>query len=482
MKYSIRQILIFLFVLIGIIGIFFVMIISFFFYRSNINYVVQERITDLKVISNIISGPFLTLRTELYPGTIENIFRETLKNPGMVFIRIINLQTATIEKSGDEREVGTKIKHTHFPLFERDVQIHKGISKAGEPITEFTIKSRDGTNFWMGVSFENIKKDILSASIMLGGIILILLIITVLSTFLLVRKIIIKPLISLMRSFERLKNKDYNVHLYETSVVEMQRVFESFNQMVNKIKETESRLTEELKRAKELDQMKSEFISTASHQLRTPLSAVKWTLKMIIDGDLGKLNTEQKTFLMQGYQSNERMIRLINDLLNVARIEEKRFGYTFSLIQLEDLIENVSRDFIHAIDEKKIEFSFKKPSETLPKVQIDPSRMRLVLQNLIDNAIKYTHEKGRVTISVKHSKLYLEVSINDTGVGIPKNQQDRLFTKFFRGDNVIRMQTKGTGLGLFIVKNIIEKHGGKIWIESDENKGSTFYFTIPIPF
>jgi signal transduction histidine kinase len=236
----------------------------------------------------------------------------------------------------------------------------------------------------------------------------------------------------------------------------------------------------DISREKEIENMKSEFVSTAAHQLRTPLSAIKWTLQMIIDGDLGYLSPEQKTFLMQGYKSNERMINLVNDLLNVARIEEGRFGYQFSLIHLEDLIQATIQDFIHKIQEKKINFQYLRPSNPLPKVNVDPAKMRLVIGNLIDNAIKYTPKNKQVTISIKYDKLNLEVSIKDSGIGIPADQQKRLFSKFFRSENAVRAQTEGSGLGLFIVKNIIEKHKGAIWFESAENKGSNFCFTLPV--
>jgi signal transduction histidine kinase len=475
MKYSIWRILFLLSVLIGITGILFVLGISLFFYQYNVNQVIKDKIVSLELISNTIAGPSWTVK-DSYPGTVENIFRGALKMPGVKFIRIVNTDTKTIEKSGDKTEVGIRIDN--LPTFKREVIVRDNYFN-GEPIKEFSIRSRDGSNLWMGVSLKNVKKNILFAAMMIALITLLLLAIVVI-VFILVRHTIMKPLLLLINAFERIKNGDYNTQLDETKITELQNVFHSFNKMTKKVREAERRIMEELKRTKQLDKIKSEFISIAAHQLRTPLSAVKWTLKMIIDGDLGELNPEQKTFLLQGYQTNERTIRLVNDFLNVVRIEEGRFGYKFSMIQMEDLIESVVHDFTHKIKEKKIKFTYKKPASPLPKVKIDPSRMRLALQNLIDNAIKYTPKGGSVTIFIEHSKLKIKVCIKDTGIGIPKNQLNRLFSKFFRSDNAIKKQTEGSGLGLFIVKNIIEKHGGKISVESEENKGSTFSFTLPI--
>lgn len=233
------------------------------------------------------------------------------------------------------------------------------------------------------------------------------------------------------------------------------------------------------RRLKEVDQMKTEFISVASHQLRTPLSAIKWILKMIIDGDMGALNKDQKELLIKGYQSNERMIMLINDLLNVSRIEEGRFEYRFIRMQIEEVVDKVIEETISEIKNRRIRFNYNKPTKPLPKVSIDPQKMHLVLQNLIDNALKYTPSKGIIVINLELHGNYIIFSVRDNGVGIPSYQRDKIFSKFFRADNVIRMQTEGSGLGLFIVKNIIENHNGEAWFESEEGKGSCFFFSLP---
>ena len=236
----------------------------------------------------------------------------------------------------------------------------------------------------------------------------------------------------------------------------------------------------DISREKFIEQMKTEFVSLAAHQLRTPLSAIKWTLRMILDGDLGEITREQEDFLQKTYQSNERMIHLINDLLNVTRIEEGRYLFKPALAQIEDVINPIIKSYREEMKRKKITFTFKKPKTRLSKVKIDKEKIGLAIENFIDNALKYTFPGGQVTVTLKCGKKEIEFSVKDTGVGIPKDQQDRIFTKFFRGANVIRMETEGSGLGLFIAKNIIEAHGGTIWFESKEGRGSTFRFTLPI--
>src|SRR3989338_9147524 len=238
----------------------------------------------------------------------------------------------------------------------------------------------------------------------------------------------------------------------------------------------------DVSRERVVARMKSELISIVAHQLRTPLAAIKWTLRMILDGDVGQITSEQKTFLEQGYASNDRMIFLINDLLNVARIEEGRFGYEFVETDLIALIEKNVANFQLAARSKNISLIFEKPAVETHRVTIDSSKIDLVFQNLIDNAIKYSLPGGRIELKAEPYKdrPFLLVSIKDSGIGIPSHQVPRVFTKFFRGDNVIRFQTEGTGLGMFIVKNIVRRHGGDIWVESEEGKGTTFSFTLPL--
>ena len=232
-------------------------------------------------------------------------------------------------------------------------------------------------------------------------------------------------------------------------------------------------------REKNLDKMKSEFISIAAHQLRTPLSAIKWSIKLILDEDEGKINEGQKALLAKGYASNERVINLVNDMLNVSRIEEGRFGYFFVPEDFADALKIVLGTLENEIKERKIKVVIKKP-DSLPLVLMDKQKIVLVLQNLLENAVKYTPEEGRIEVTIEQGKNNLHVYIKDNGVGIPKEDKKKMFSKFFRASNVIRMQTEGSGLGLFICKNVIETHGGHIKFKSEEGKGAEFSFTLPI--
>jgi len=241
-------------------------------------------------------------------------------------------------------------------------------------------------------------------------------------------------------------------------------------------------IVHDITREKMVEKIKTEFVSVAAHQLRTPLSAIKWTLKMILEGDVGEVSKEQKSFLEKSYISNERMIGLVNDLLDITRIEEGRYLYKPTLANFEESVNFVFDSFEEEFARKKINFEYNKPKVKIPKITMDVEKIKLVIHNLIDNAIKYTSPEGKVSASLDYDEENKEItfSVTDTGVGIPADQQSRLFTKFFRGANVIRMETEGSGFGLFISKNIIEAHNGKIWFKSKEGEGTTFYFSLPL--
>ncbi|MDD5738874.1 MAG: ATP-binding protein [Candidatus Pacebacteria bacterium] len=229
-----------------------------------------------------------------------------------------------------------------------------------------------------------------------------------------------------------------------------------------------------------VERMKTEFVTIAAHQLRTPLSAVKWILKMFLDGDMGEITETQSQFLQKTYESNERMINLVNDLLNVAKIEEGRFLQKMQKHDIADIILEAIGVLKEMAEKKGLVFSYFLPSKKLPKILVDKEKIILALQNIIENSVSYT-KSGRIDIVVDYfsPKKEFVIQVKDTGIGIPKNQKERIFSKFFRGLIATETETDGTGLGLFIAKNIVEAHGGKIWFDSEEGRGSTFYFSLP---
>lgn len=229
----------------------------------------------------------------------------------------------------------------------------------------------------------------------------------------------------------------------------------------------------------ELNQAKSEFISIASHQLRTPLSSIKWSLGLLLSGRLGRVEQKQLSFFKILRDGTQRMIDLVNDLLDVNRIELSRLDLKFERISLSNLARGVIEDLAPLARASNVDLVFR--DEGAPSfVMGDPFRTRMIIQNLVDNAIKYTREKGKVEIRIENDGFFVKCTVKDEGVGIPFGQQKRVFERFFRADNVFRYQTEGSGLGLFISKKIVEMLRGEIGFSSEENKGSIFWFKLPI--
>lgn len=237
----------------------------------------------------------------------------------------------------------------------------------------------------------------------------------------------------------------------------------------------------DITKEKEIDKAKTEFVSLASHQLRTPLSTVNWYTEMLLAGDAGNVSSVQKKYLEEIYTGNQRMVALVNDLLNVSRLELGTFVIEPEPINLTLLMESVVEEQKPQINVKNIRISFSFEKD-IPVIQADPKLLRMVAQNLLSNAGKYTPYGGTIelSLSLDMGKKNILLKVSDTGYGIPKNQQNKIFTKLFRADNVKEQNTEGTGLGLYIVKSIIEHSGGRIWFESAENKGTTFYVALPV--
>jgi signal transduction histidine kinase len=239
---------------------------------------------------------------------------------------------------------------------------------------------------------------------------------------------------------------------------------------------------EDITEEKNLGKMRSEIISVTSHQLRTPSTIIKGNLEMILGGDAGQMNDMQKELLNDAYLGNQRMIRLINDLMDASKIDEGKFSLIMEKNQLEDVIEDIVKEISPLAKEKKVQVSYKR--ESMPPVKINRQRVKETLQNLIVNAISYSsiEDRGRVEISIdRQGEDFLRFVVKDNGVGIPEKEQGKLFERFYRGSNVSKMDPGGgSGLGLYIAKAVIEQGGGKISFISKEGEGTIFFATFPI--
>ncbi len=229
----------------------------------------------------------------------------------------------------------------------------------------------------------------------------------------------------------------------------------------------------------ELYKSKSEFVTVAAHQLRTPLTAVHWIFETLSKSS--DIVPADKEVVQSGLIASQKLLKIVNDLLDVAKIEEGRFGYQFENADLVEFLAGILENANVIAKQYGVNLYFDRGSEPSLVVHIDSSKLGLALSNLIDNAIKYNVKSGSVTVRVSRvpDQPYVQVSVEDTGVGIPPEAMQKLFTKFFRAENVMKFQTEGSGLGLYITKNIVNRHGGTIWAESTIGRGTKFFITLP---
>jgi signal transduction histidine kinase len=302
---------------------------------------------------------------------------------------------------------------------------------------------------------------------------------------------VVRPLETLRNGVERIGSGDMNSRLELKTGDEIEVLAEEFNRMTENLREAYSGLekkveerTHELglanERLKELDQMKSDFVSHVSHELRTPLTAIKGAVDLMLRGVAGPLTDKQAHFLTRVRSNTQHLAGLINDLLDLSKIESGRIEVKSSRVSLSGLVHEVVEALRPVAAEKVIalEATLREPSIL---VWADRDKINQVLTNLIGNAIKFTPVQGRVTVSTsRNGEESIQVSVSDSGPGVPPDEKEKIFAKFYQIAEVNGENSKGTGLGLAISKALVELHGGKIWVESEPNSGSTFCFTLPL--
>lgn len=228
-----------------------------------------------------------------------------------------------------------------------------------------------------------------------------------------------------------------------------------------------------------LDEAKDEFVSMASHQLRTPLTSVKGYIDMVLEGDAGKISDMQKHLLGEAFTSSERMVHLINDFLNVSRLQTGKFMIDRRQIDLAALVRQEVDGLQTTAGQRQLTLKYAAPS-SFPLLYLDEGKMRQVVMNFIDNAIYYSKENTTITVNLKADDSTLELTVKDTGIGVPEDEQAQLFTKFYRASNARKQRPDGTGVGLYLAKKVIVAHGGDMVFSSIPGRGSTFGFTLPV--
>ncbi|HEY4963803.1 MAG TPA: ATP-binding protein [Candidatus Saccharimonadales bacterium] len=253
---------------------------------------------------------------------------------------------------------------------------------------------------------------------------------------------------------------------------------EKFNvTLQDKVNEATAKLRRANEKLKALDETKDDFISMASHQLRTPLTSVKGYLSMVLEGDAGKINKVQREMLGQAFFSSQRMVYLISDLLNVSRLKTGKFVIETAAVDLSEVVQQELSQLEETAGSRSLKLEYEKP-KNFPIVMLDETKTRQVIMNFTDNAIYYTPAGGTIKVKLIDNPETIELRVEDSGIGVPKSEQHHLFSKFYRAGNARKARPDGTGLGLFMAKKVIIAEGGSVIFESEEGKGSTFGFVF----
>lgn len=325
----------------------------------------------------------------------------------------------------------------------------------------------------MGAAFMRTLSLILLMNL-LALIVLTLVLFTVLGALL-------KPIQELRAAAAAVEREDYSRRIIYDSSDEIGETAAVFNKMSSTIADRTAKLREALRQ-------QMDALTHTAHEMLTPLNVLRWTIDLMRFGDTGRLNRQQLELVEQMHQTNRRLVGLVQNLLEVSKLEQGRLVLKKSVFAVEDAIDEAAGIISIKAREKNIELAWRRPRKALPKVRGDQDRVVQILLNLLSNAVKYTDIGGRVSVSVGEAGQaapdgpqgrFIEVAVRDNGRGITEADQKRLFERFFRAASVIKDDIEGTGLGLHIVRGLVEMHGGRIWVESESGSGSTFRFTLP---
>jgi signal transduction histidine kinase len=257
-----------------------------------------------------------------------------------------------------------------------------------------------------------------------------------------------------------------------------EKTWQAQQELERKVEERTQELSKALEEIKAVSKRKTDFVSSVSHELRTPLTSIKGYASILLSEKLGKLPLEIKERLEKINRHSDELVQLVNDLLDISRLESGKISMKIEKLNLKEIIEGIKDLMDVQLKEKNIKFNFELSSDT-EYVLADRQQLERVFINLIGNAIKFTPQGGAISIKTSSLDGFCQIDITDTGIGIPEESLNSIFDEFYRVDNPINQKIKGTGLGLPLVKRIVEAHGGKIWVTSKLNVGSTFSFTLP---
>jgi signal transduction histidine kinase len=384
-------------------------------------------------------------------------------------------------------EAGQHFDALTLHTFERHVNgtlIRPGTTRANDIFFVAGVERTDGRPdglFYIFLSRDSINSEIFQIlSVIMIFVTLFVMVVAAVLVFSML--LVLRPIRELKEASRRIEHADYDIHVGYDKPDELGQLASAFNSMSTTIKDRTSHLNEALRQQRD-------FLTHTAQEMRNPLNIFRWSLEMLRFGDTGPLNKEQLELVEQMHQTNERIRKLVMNLVDTSLIEKGTFELRRDYTKLEDIIDDAAGALSVRIREKNINLHWNHPERQLPKAYADQERVYQVVLNLLSNAVKYTHRNGHIEVQAREVDVsgpsgkrgeFVQVQVEDNGRGIPRDQQPKIFTRFFRARNVVAEEIEGAGLGLYISKRIIDLHGGELWFESSEGEGSTFMLTIPI--
>lgn len=387
----------------------------------------------------------------------------------------------SVYQSGEAVDVLTK---NFFRKIVASNAIYSGETAASDLIFLERVNATDGTS--NGYFYVILRRAMLDGEVFrILAIVMFIVLLALLSmTAILIFTIattILKPVTELRAASHRVEKDDYDVHVHYRSPDELGELATAFNRMSSAIAERTANLREAVRQ-------QQDFLDHSVRDMRAPLNIFRWTLEMMRFGDTGRMNKEQLELLEQMHQTSERLERLVQNLQDVSRLDQGKLPMKPGPVVIEDMIDEVAGALSIAIHEKNITLHWNRPKKPLPPALCDKDALRKTLTNLMSNALKYNRENGHIEVIVSETDedgpggragRFLKVIIEDSGRGIPKQEQDRVFSRFFRAKNVLNEEIEGAGLGLYVASRLVALQGGRIWFDSKEGIGTTFSFTVP---
>lgn len=470
--FSFRNLFVLMLGLAFLISALFVYVVSRTYYQSLVRTVINERSALIEIIGTTFGFSPLGFDTVAPAnGSVQKAFSAIVhREQGITFVRLVAVPSGRVVISTVPDEEGRSIAIPTYALAETRVDESR-VAENG--IIDITYGYTDGSIVWMGIDRAFLVAPAMTMAYQFASVTTVLMLAFGIGFFFLSRSLFILPLRQLSRSLDKASRGDFDIRLPTGPPNEFAHVFASFNRMAEAVEVAR-------RHDHEVAQMKTDFIAIAAHQLRTPLSAVRWALDLVLDEGGQNLTTKQRHMLTKGRESAFHIIQLVNDLLNVDRIEHEVTDLHYELVEVCQLLADIIDTAQSEAVQRSITIQQGFALTDCANVWADPSRLTIALTNIMHNALRYTQNGGAINVDLSTTDQYVCIRISDTGIGIPEEYQEKLFTKFYRAPNAVRYVPNGSGLGLYLAREIIRRHAGTITLVSSEHNGTTVSVRLPV--